>query len=237
MNSNVNIIDNTPLHSAPAYCFKEELANTIIHIIGAILSIVGLIMLISNSEMNINTIEVNTASNLTRIICFSIYGASLIMLFLASSLYHSTSHIQLKKLFKLFDHCAIYFLIVGTYTPLLLISLKGPLGYWSAALIWAVAISGVVFKIKIRHTKTPQKYKVISLSTYLGMGLISISLLGELYKVLPLEALYYFATGGLIYCLGVFFYVKKEIPYTHAIWHLFVLAAAMCHFFMIYLYV
>jgi hemolysin III len=237
MNVKVNCIDENELQAGPAYCFKEELANTIIHVIGTLLSVVGLIMLISNSGMNMNPSQLDAASNFTRIVCFSIYGASLIMLFLASSLYHSTSHIQLKKLFKLFDHCAIYFLIVGTYTPLLLISLKGPLGYWSAALIWAVAISGVIFKIKIRHSKTPQKYKVISLSTYLGMGLISISLLGELYKVLPLEALYYFATGGLIYCLGVFFYLKKEIPYTHAIWHIFVLAAAMCHFFMIYLYV
>jgi|TARA_B110000014_G_scaffold174532_1_gene124637 hemolysin III len=237
MSSKANDIDTTSYQTIPAYSAKEEYANTVIHLFGAILSIIGLCFLIINSADNIDITKAGSASNALRIACFSIYGASLILLFVSSSLYHSTKNVELKKLFKLFDHCAIYILIAGTYTPILLISLKGPIGYWSASLIWLIAIAGLTFKIKTRQSKSPQKYKVISLSTYLGMGLISVTLLGELYDVLPIEALFYLAGGGFIYCVGVFFYVQKKVPFTHAIWHVFVLAAAVCHFFMIYLYV
>ncbi|MGB0938323.1 MAG: PAQR family membrane homeostasis protein TrhA [Colwellia sp.] len=237
MSNTANYIDNTSYQTTPAYCAKEEYANTVIHLFGVVLSIIGLCFLIINSTDNIDVADTNAASNALRIACFSIYGASLIILFASSSLYHSTNNIALKKLFKLFDHCAIYILIAGTYTPLLLVSLKGPVGYWAAGLIWLIAIGGLTFKITTRHSKTPQKYKAISLTTYLGMGLISVTLLGELYKVLPIEALFFLAGGGVIYCIGVFFYVQKKVRFTHAIWHAFVLAAAVCHFLMIYLYV
>jgi len=211
----------------PAYSATEELANAFSHGLGALLSTIGLIMLLTYSVTS--KIPEN---DLIRTVSFSIYGSSLILLFLASTFYHAIVNQQLKKIFKLLDHCAIYLLIAGTYTPLLLLSLQGPLGNSLMILIWGIALGGIIFKIKFGN-----KFKKTSLTTYLGMGFISLAILGELYKVLPSEAITLLAVGGLIYCLGVFFYVQKKIPFNHAIWHLFVLAGASCHFVMIYRYV
>ena len=155
-----------------------------------------------------------------------------ILLFLASTVYHSATSDELKKRFKLLDHCAIYLLIAGTYTPLLAVSIAGKLGYGLLLFIWIFAVLGIIFKIKYG-----QKYKKISLASYLGMGFISLAILGELYQALPIEALYLLFLGGVIYATGVMFYVKKNTPFTHAIWHCFVLAGAICHFLMIYWYV
>jgi hemolysin III len=166
------------------------------------------------------------------ILSFSVFGTSGILLFLASTIYHSLTNNRAKQLFKLLDHCAIYLLIAGTYTPLLAITLAGSLGYTLLAFIWLFAVAGILFKIKFGN-----KYKKISLGTYLGMGFISLSIFGELYEKLPKQAMGLLVLGGLIYSLGVFFYVKKTVPYTHAIWHLFVLGGATCHFLMIYWYV
>lgn len=214
-----------------SYSKNEELANTLSHGLGIFLSIIALVLLISHSVTN-TSVSYAINNDIMRIISFSIYGGSLLTLFLASTLYHGVKNEQVKKLYKLFDHCAIYLLIAGTYTPLLLLSMRGTLGYSLAGVIWAIAIGGILFKIKWGH-----KYKKISLTTYIGMGLISLTILGELYKVLPSNAVTLLATGGLVYLLGVFFYVQKKIPFNHAIWHLFVLGGAACHFFMIYWYV
>jgi len=162
----------------------------------------------------------------------TLYGASLLALFSASTFYHGVTKERSKELFKLLDHCAIYLLIAGTYTPLLLLSIRGTLGYSLIIIIWAIAIGGIFFKIKLGH-----KYKKTSLVTYLGMGFISFAIIGELYKVLPSHAVNLLAVGGLVYVLGVFFYVQKKIPFNHAIWHFFVLGGATCHFLMIYWYV
>jgi len=221
----------------PAYSAKEELANTISHALGLMLSIAALVMLLTysatkNSATSASLASVANNEALMRIISFSIYGASLILLFLASTFYHGIANQQAKKVFKLLDHCAIYLLIAGTYTPLLLLTLHGTLGYSLMVLIWTIALSGIIFKIKFGN-----KYKKISLTTYIGMGFISFSILGELYKVLPSSAVSLLALGGLIYCSGVFFYLQKKIPFNHAIWHLFVLGGATCHFLMIYWYV
>ncbi len=214
-----------------SYSRNEEFANTLSHGLGAVLSIVALILLLCNSATN-SAINSSINDEVMRIIAFCVYGGSLVTLFLASTFYHGVVNEKAKEIFKLLDHCAIYLLIAGTYTPLLLLSMQGILGYSLMAVIWAIAIGGIFFKIKLGH-----KYKKISLATYLGMGFISFTILGELYKVLPNNAVTLLAFGGLVYVLGVFFYVKKAIPYNHAIWHLFVLGGAACHFFMIYLYV
>ncbi|NQY51072.1 MAG: hemolysin III family protein, partial [Colwellia sp.] len=174
----------------------------------------------------------NSHGDINRIISFSVFASSGILLFLASTIYHSLTNVRAKSVFKLLDHCAIYLLIAGTYTPLFAITLAGPLGYSLLTIIWLLAISGIIFKIKFGN-----KYKKISLCTYLAMSFISLGILGELYKALPEQAVSLLALGGLIYCLGVLFYVKKSVAYTHAIWHLFVLGGATCHFLMIYWYV
>ena len=141
------------------------------------------------------------------------------------------SNKNLKQKFKLLDHCAIYILIAGSYTPLMLITLKGPLGYGMLLMVWIIAVAGIIFKIVFGH-----KYKKLSLMTYLGMGFISLGIINQLYRSLTSEGLMLLISGGAIYTLGVVFYMSKTIPYNHAIWHLFVLAGAGCHFFMIYFY-
>jgi hemolysin III len=203
------------------YSLAEELINAISHGIGLILSCFALFLFI------------NTANDdQARTVSLIIFALTSILLFLASTIYHSASNYTLKKTFKLLDHCAIYLLIAGTYTPILAISIAGTLGYSLLVLIWGFAISGIIFKIKFGH-----KYKKISLASYLGMGFIALAILGELYQALPIEALYLLFLGGIIYATGVIFYVKKNKPFTHAIWHCFVLAGAICHFLMIYWYV
>ncbi|PKI13929.1 PAQR family membrane homeostasis protein TrhA [Colwellia sp. 12G3] len=204
-----------------SYSQSEETLNAISHALGLLLSCFAFFLLLNNGH-----------DDTGRIVSFSVFATSGILLFLASTLYHSLTNKRAKALFKLLDHCAIYLLIAGTYTPLFAITLAGSLGYTLLAFIWLFAIAGILFKIKFAN-----KYKKISLATYLGMGFISLGVLGELYEKLPEQAIGLLALGGLIYSLGVFFYVKKTVPYTHAIWHLFVLGGATCHFLMIYWYV
>lgn len=205
------------------YSIKEEVANSVSHGIGALISVAGLTLLL------INPIE---QQNITKIISFSIYGSSLIILFLASTLYHAFSDEKVKQVFKLLDHCAIYLLIAGSYTPLMLVTLNGALGYAMTALIWLITLAGIIFKVKFGS-----RFKWLSLSTYLGMGFISLAVLPQLQSNLASEGITLLALGGLIYCLGVIFYVQKKIPFNHAIWHLFVIGGAASHFFMIYHYV
>lgn len=207
----------------PAYSVNEEIANALSHGLGAVLSIIGLVMLVTTAAL---------ADDMLRVVSFSIYGTSMVLLFLASTLYHSVVDVNLKKAFKLLDHCAIYLLIAGSYTPLMLVSLQGPLGYTMLTLVWLIAIGGILFKIKFGH-----KYKKISLTTYLGMGFLSLPILHKLSQALPEGGLTLLASGGAVYCAGVFFYVQKKIPFNHAIWHLFVLGGAACHFFLMWYYV
>lgn len=225
-----NIQNNTQNHTPnntqgdallTCYSRSEEKLNALSHGIGLFLSFLALFLLLDKSH-----------SDIARITSFSVFAASAMLLFLASTIYHSLKNEEAKRLFKLLDHCAIYLLIAGTYTPLLAITLAGTLGYTLLSFIWIFAIAGIIFKIKFGN-----KYKKTSLATYLGMGFIALAILGELYEALPEQAVGLLALGGLIYCIGVFFYVKKTVPYTHAIWHVFVLGGAACHFLMIYWYV
>ena len=213
------------------YSKKEEMANAISHGLGALFSCFALFLLYQKAHLRF----ISTVTTTNEKIAFAsliVFGVSLILLFLASTIYHSTTHPKTKKLFKLIDHCAIYLLIAGTYTPLLAITLSGKIGYSLLVFIWLLAFAGILFKINFGD-----QYKKISLATYLGMGMIALTILAELYAVLPFNAIKLLAVGGLMYGVGVIFYVKKSKAYTHAIWHLFVLVGAACHFQMIYLYV
>ncbi len=205
------------------YSVGEEIANAISHGLGVLLSVAALTLLISDAYIS---------QDAMRMFSYSIYGSSLILLFLASTVYHAITHEKTKRLFKLFDHCAIYLLIAGTYTPLMLITLSGPLGNWMLVVIWLIAVAGILFKLKFGH-----KYKVLSLITYVGMGAISLAIIQKLQQTLASNGILLLAIGGAFYIVGIFFYVQKKIPYNHAIWHLFVLAGAICHFFMICFYV
>lgn len=205
------------------YSLAEEIINATSHGLAALLSVAGLTLLVTLAWIQQDVLKVAS---------FSIYGASLVLLFSASTLYHALLHEKAKKIFKLLDHCAIYLLIAGTYTPLMLVTLADDIGPLMLTVIWTLAILGIIFKVKFGN-----KYKKLSLSTYLGLGLISLTFIDKLNDKLAVEGMFLLALGGVIYGLGTIFYVRKDKDYSHAIWHFFVFLAAVCHFFMIFFYV
>ena len=208
----------------PQYSQREELANTITHGIGMIFGIVGLILLL------VKAID-HQADTLT-LTSMTIYGASIIVLFLASTLYHAIPHPKAKRWLKTFDHCAIYLLIAGSYTPFLLVSLRTPLAFGLMIVIWSIALIGIIMKVAFVY-----RFKKLSLMTYLVMGWLSLIVIYQLAINLDVGGLTLLAAGGVVYSLGVIFYVAKRIPFNHAIWHGFVLAGCVCHFFAIYYFV
>ncbi|WP_412499380.1 PAQR family membrane homeostasis protein TrhA [Vibrio furnissii] len=210
--------------SSTAYSVKEEAANAISHGIGFILGIVGLVLLLVKA-MDHRADALTLAS-------MSIYGGSMIALFLASTLYHAIPHQNAKRWLKTFDHCAIYLLIAGSYTPFLLVSLRTPLAFGLMIVIWLIALFGIIMKIAFVY-----RFKRLSLVTYLIMGWLSLIVIYQLALNLDVGGLTLLAAGGVVYSLGVIFYVAKRISYNHAIWHAFVLAGCACHFLAIYLYI
>lgn len=206
-----------------SYDIVEEITNAVTHGLGALLSVAALTLLLSYAIAQQDAL---------RITSFTIYGSSLIILFLSSTMYHAIVNQKAKQMFKLLDHCAIYLLIAGTYTPLMLVTLNDSFGYSMLALIWTIAIAGIVFQLTLGL-----RYKTLSLLSYLGMGGMSVVTLHKLSLQLATSGLVLLAAGVLFYGLGVYFYVRKSIRFNHAIWHLFVLGGAICHFFMIWLYV
>ena len=206
------------------YSVAEEIANSISHGIGFIFGIVGLVLLLSQAmDMQANAIAITS---------YSLYGSSMILLFLASTLYHAISHPRAKYWLKKLDHCAIYLLIAGTYTPFLLVGLKSPLAHGLMVVIWSLALAGVLFKLAFVH-----RFEALSVTTYLLMGWLSLVVIYQLAIKLSAGGVWLLAAGGIIYSLGVIFYVSKRIPYNHAIWHGFVLGGSICHFLAIYFYV
>jgi len=203
-----------------AYSVIEEWLNSFSHGIGCIAAVVGLVFMMLRAQ---DPLAVTAGA---------IYGATLILMFLSSTLYHAISDQRAKGWLKLFDHSAIYLLIAGTYTPLLLVSIGGWLGITMTALIWTLALAGIMFKL-IAHHRFPK----VSVATYLLMGWIALGVIYPLYQALPGEGLWLIIAGGLCFSIGVLFYVAKKIKYTHAIWHLFVLGGCSCHYFSIYYYV
>lgn len=206
------------------YSLGEEVANSISHGLGCLFGIVGLVLLL------VRAVEDNSGA--MTITSYSLYGGSMILLFLASTLYHAIPSVRAKPWLKKFDHCAIYLLIAGTYTPFLLVGLKSPLAYGLMVVIWALALAGVLFKLTFGH-----RFKILSLVTYLLMGWLSLIVIYQLATRLSAASVWLLAAGGIVYSLGVIFYVSRRIPYNHAIWHAFVLGGAICHFCAIYFYV
>ena len=206
--------------SEQAYSHKEEVMNVVSHAIGLVFAIIGLVYLVLRSD---------TATSVTS---SAIYGASLTIMFLSSTIYHWVRGPHAKQFFKLLDHSAIYLLIAGTYTPILAISIGGWVGWTSIAVIWTIAIFGVVFKCFVRH-----RFPKVSVITYLVMGWLSVILVYPLYQNLAAYGLLLLVAGGLFFSIGVIFYVKKHLAFTHAIWHLFVIAGCACHYFAIYYFV
>ncbi len=204
------------------YSPREEWANRLSHGLGLLLGGLGLVLLLHKGWDQGPRV----------LLSYGVYGASLVLLYLASTLYHSVSSVATRRWSKLFDHCAIYLLIAGTYTPFLLVALDTPLAQGLMVVIWGLALAGVVFKLIFIN-----RFKKVSLFTYLMLGWLSLVVIYQLYLHLDGTGLLLLGLGGLIYSLGVIFYVAKRIPYNHAIWHLFVLGGSLCHFMAIYGYI
>ena len=208
---------------ALSYTAGEEIANSLTHGLGIAAAIVGLTLMLVKGAPVLSGGD---------IVAVSIYGGSLILMFLFSTLYHALTHLPSKALFKRLDHCAIYLLIAGTYTPFLVISLNTSGAWLLLATIWFLAIAGVLFKALFIN-----RFKRLSLLTYLVMGWLSLLVVYELYQVLPATGFALLLIGGLCFTFGVLFYVAKTLPFNHAIWHLFVLGGAVCHALAIGVYV
>lgn len=210
-------------YSIGEYSVGEEIANAITHGIGILAAVVGLTLMLSKA------IPVLPG---WKIAAVSVYGASLILMFLFSTLYHSITHLPSKAVLKRLDHCAIYLLIAGTYSPLMMIALGTPTAYTLLSVIWLLAFLGIAFKALFIH-----RYRRMALVTYLLMGWLCLFVVVELYKVLPGAGFSLIVIGGLFYTLGVVFYIAKQMPFSHAIWHLFVLGGTVSHCVAIAVYV
>ncbi len=206
----------------PPYSLGEEIANGVTHGIAAGLSVAGLTLLVVLAALY---------GDVWQVVSFSIYGGSLILLYLASTLYHSFSHPKVKRVFKSIDHASIYLLIAGTYTPFLLVGIRGTMGWTLFATIWSLAAAGVVFKMFFVH-----RFDKLSTAAYVLMGWLAVVAAGELFARVPLGSIAWLIAGGVAYTAGVIFYMWERLPYHHAIWHLFVMAGSLCHFFAIFLY-
>ena len=204
------------------YSPREEWANRLSHGLGLLLGGLGLALLLHKGWDQGPRV----------LLSYGLYGASLVLLYLASTLYHSMGSAVSRRRCKLLDHCAIYLLIAGTYTPFLLVALDTPLAQGLMVVIWGLALAGVVFKLLFIN-----RFKRLSLFTYLMLGWLSLVVVYQLYLHLDGTGLLLLGLGGLIYSLGTIFYMARQIPYNHAIWHLFVLGGSLCHFVAIYGYV
>lgn len=204
------------------YSRREETLNTWSHGIGFILSLAAMAALL------INAYKYGTERHLYTYI---IYGISQIAVFLASTLYHNSKEINIRRRLNIFDHAAIYLSIAGTYTPFTLLILQGSLGWSIFAVVWAIAITGII--LKFFYTG---KFKLLSTISYVGMGWIIIFAIKPLINNLPFAGLMWIAAGGFFYTTGAVLYQIKRIPYNHAIFHFFVLIAWMSHFIAIYIY-
>ena len=201
------------------YSVVEEVVHAITHGVGVLLSIAGLSWMLYVSI---------SADDPWRIVASSIYGATLISLFLASTVYHSMYRSRHREIFKLLDHCAIYLLIAGSYTPFLLVAMRTDTGWWLFGTIWALATAGIVKKLWLRH-----RFPRIALASYLAMGWLCVVAAPQMAAAIGPNGMAWLVAGGVSYSVGAIFYALDRLPYNHAVWHVFVLAGGACHFFSV----
>ena len=200
----------------------DEWANSLTHGLGLVLSFVGLIILMMVPFQD---------GNHWKLMNFGVYGVSLVLLYAASTLYHALEQPVLKRVFRTVDHCAIYLLIAGTYTPFTMLLLEGYWGWTLFGIVWSLAFLGIIFKIFFKH-----RFKILSTSIYLLMGWMVIIAAEPLFNSFHYAGLCWLFSGGLCYTVGVIFYVLDKRRFYHAIWHLFVLGGSVCHYFAVLLY-
>ncbi|SMC27470.1 hemolysin III [Andreprevotia lacus DSM 23236] len=203
--------------------YKGERLNTLTHLLGSVMALAGLVLLIVFASLQ---------GDAWRVVAVSIYGTTLFLLYLTSTLYHWLRG-RGKVVFQRLDHCAIYLLIAGSYTPFALVTLRGPWGWTLFGVNWALAIIGIV-----QENLIGKKTRVFSLSIYVLMGWLILIAMKPLVAALPAAGLWWLATGGLIYTIGIIFFIFDEkIPHGHGIWHLFVLGGSIAQFVSIFRYV
>lgn len=193
----------------------EEVTNAITHGIGVVLSIIGLVVLMLYGQPG-------------SMLGFAIYGVSLITLYLASTLYHSLIFTRARRVFRKFDHMAIFLLIAGTYTPFCLIALSGWLAWTILATVWVFAVLGIVMKSLFTG-----RFEWLSVSIYIATGWLIVFAIKPMYEALSLEGFFFLIGGGVAYTIGTFFYVRSHMRYSHSIWHLWVMAGSILHFFSV----
>jgi hemolysin III len=203
--------------------FVEELANGITHGIGLALSVVGLVALVALSIIR---------GNAWHIVGCTTFGVTLVLLYAASTMYHTLHAPRLKRILKVFDHTAIFLLIAGTYTPFTLVNLRGFWGWVLFALVWGLCIFGIVWKLF--HA---ERFPIVTTLLYIAMGWIVLIAVKPLLAAVPLSGIAWLLAGGLFYTVGVLFYAVKRVPYNHAIWHVFVMGGSICHYFAVMFYV
>ena len=202
--------------------FREEVANSISHGLGLVLAIAALPVLL---------FAATKAGSAWSLVGVSVFGGTMVLLYLASTLYHSLTHEAAKQLFRLFDHAAIFLLIAGTYTPFALGVLRGPWGWSLLAAVWTLAIVGITLKIKKRT-----RHSRISIVLYVIMGWLAVVAVKPIVMLIPIPGIVLILAGGVAYTGGLAFFAAHRIRYNHFIWHLFVIAGTTCHFFAVLWY-
>ncbi len=211
--------------SKRSYTVGEEIANAITHGVGVVFSIVAMTLLIVTAVLH--------GGDGWRLAAAVIYGSSLVIEYTFSTLYHSFPWSKIKHVFKILDHAGIYFLIAGSYTPFMLVTLRGTsIGFWVSIGIWAFAVAGI-------STEAFWVYrpKWLAAVVYVIMGWIAVLAIKPLIALAPPQAVWLLIAGGLCYTVGAVTYIPRRVPYLHAIWHLFVLAGSVLHFLAVVLYV
>lgn len=205
-----------PLASLSQYTVGEEIANSVIHGLGIVFGVVVLTILLTLASL---------FGTPNHFVCYLIYGISLILLYTSSTLYHALPSLKAKSFFKFCDHVSIYLLIAGTYTPFLILNIKGTLGWSLIAVIWGLALLGILFKLFFTG-----RLKLLSTLIYLGMGWMIMFAAKPLRESLNANGMLWILMGGFAYSFGTIFYMMKKVRFHHAIWHAFVLTGSIFHF-------
>jgi hemolysin III len=195
---------------------REELASALTHGVGAAAALAGSAVLITLAALFGDAWQLSAAI---------VFGITLLLLYVASTLYHAIQHPVMKGRLKVFDHCAIYLLIAGTYTPFTLIGLRGPLGWTLFGTIWVLAVFGVIFKLHYTG-----RFKLVSTGIYIAMGWLIVLAAKPVMRALDPWTFGWLLGGGVAYTLGTIFYHRPKLPFSHAIWHMFVIAGSVCHY-------
>ncbi len=202
---------------------KEEVVNAFTHGLGALLSIAGLVILIIFSSIH---------GTVWHVVSVTVYGVTMLIMYLSSTIVHALKDGRAKDIFLFIDHSSIYLFIAGTYTPILLVLLRGPIGWTLFGVIWGVSILGIIFKIFF-----VKRFMVVSTLIYIFLGWFIVFVWNPLAQEMAVRGLIFLVIGGILYSVGSIFYMWRGFPYHHAVWHLFVVAGSAFHFFAILFYI